>query len=265
MMSVEAEISLHGSFCGCQVMSGPSQRDDCRVPKDSFGPSLGSWLDRYESNRREVAPGFAACWPEEVSVRAWAYGCKIEEQDPPTPTAQQRAPSCRGNRHRSLPPRSSCPALSAPTSCTRSRSCSGALAFVNQHGGPSIAKACRVIRSAGGYSSSGRTSSSSPRSRASLAEHLGEPPVSESFLSVPKLARTCPRLPKSAAHAELVGVCGAALGNLHGELHGNLHGQTSASVCFSPAKTLPRRRLCFPLHRAQVPPLTPHALPWPAR
>ena len=47
---------------------------------------------------------------------------------------------------------------------------------------------------------------------ASLAEHLGEPPVRESFLSVPKLARTCPRLPKSAAHAELVGVCGAGVG-----------------------------------------------------
>ena len=99
--------------------------------------------------------GRVQCWGGRG--RAWAYGCKIEEQDPPTPTAQQRAPSCPGNRHRSLPPRSSFPALSVPTSCTRSRSCSGVSAFVNQHGGPSSAKACRVIRSASGHSSSGRT------------------------------------------------------------------------------------------------------------
>ncbi len=53
----------------------------------------------------------------------------------------------------------------------------------------------------------GQDSSSSPGSRASL----GEPLVSESFLSGPKLARSCPRLPKSAAHAELVGGCGAGV------------------------------------------------------
>ena len=130
--------------------------------------------------------------------RAWAYGCKIEEHDLPNPTAQQRAPSCRGNRHRSLPPRSSCQALCVPTSCTRSRSCNGVSAFVNQRGGPSIAKACRVIRSAGGSSSSGRTSLSSPGSRASLVERPAEPPARKGFLNVPKLARSCPYLPTLA-------------------------------------------------------------------
>jgi hypothetical protein len=36
--------------------------------------------------------------------------------------------------------------------------------------------------------------------------------VSEGFLGLPKVARSCPRLPNPLAHAELVGVCGAGVG-----------------------------------------------------